>query len=450
MKINSKMHSLGKMICFLFICSIFLFQTKAFAQISASGAVTNALTAYTNPSVTNDPIFVFCDASGVGSGELTAISSDKTAGWSFEWMKWNTTTNSFIIPVGTTSTISNVNNGRYQVRLSKSGEADQIFIAWVLNRRVSTIKPLIEVTAFDCGGVHLRGSYSGVLEYNDIGHVGNKKLYAGLQYKFQRVNSKLQQFAGDWSKYQSNYIYQTDEIPFEGEEEYALMIKDECGNEYVSATITSETKRVLAKFKFYKINDSGTEEEINESTNLKDEKEEAPLEAILKVDFSANISNYTWKIYKDTDDNSTGLTDENLVFTQSGVSFSKLDYTFENTGYYLVRLKVEGKGCTHTYEKYILLYESLVDVPNFFMPGSGGEHNTWRFATKSLKNFSCVIFNRWGRVVYETKNPNDAWNGKYHGSYVSPGTYFYVIKAVGLEEDYPKYVKKGSITVLRR
>ena len=53
------------------------------------------------------------------------------------------------------------------------------------------------------------------------------------------------------------------------------------------------------------------------------------------------------------------------------------------------------------------------------------------------------IFNRWGLKVGELVRPDDLWNPKSEGE----GTYYYMLHAVGLDEE--RYNLEGYFTVLQ-
>lgn len=128
-----------------------------------------------------------------------------------------------------------------------------------------------------------------------------------------------------------------------------------------------------------------------------------------------------------------------------------VDYTFEDYGNYYMRYMVANAdgSCEAYSETYtITVSVSSLDCPNIFSPGSSeGVNDYWKVSYKSLVEFHCWIYNRWGTLMCEFTDPGSGWDGKYHGRLVDTGVYYYVVTALG--SDGVKYKKRGDITILR-
>ena len=84
------------------------------------------------------------------------------------------------------------------------------------------------------------------------------------------------------------------------------------------------------------------------------------------------------------------------------------------------------------------------DVPNIISPNGDGKND--EFTIRNLQYFpnaKLVVFNRWGKKVFEDNNYNQ--NNNWGAADVSPGTYFY-------ELTLPSIKKKdtGSLTILKK
>lgn len=107
-------------------------------------------------------------------------------------------------------------------------------------------------------------------------------------------------------------------------------------------------------------------------------------------------------------------------------------YKWQDTGCHKVTLVATNSiGCTDTTEQQICTTFVAVFIPyNVFTPEpKDGLNDEFRVKSEGLEKFDIVIYNRWGEVVFESKDPNFRWNGqvKNKGAECPEGTYFYLI-----------------------
>ena len=92
--------------------------------------------------------------------------------------------------------------------------------------------------------------------------------------------------------------------------------------------------------------------------------------------------------------------------------------------------------------------DSELRCPNVFTPGtSEGVNDVWKVSYRSIIDFHCWIFNRWGQQVCEFTDPSQGWDGTYRGKLVGPGVYYYVIRARG--SDGRTHNTSGDINIIR-
>ena len=144
---------------------------------------------------------------------------------------------------------------------------------------------------------------------------------------------------------------------------------------------------------------------------------------------------------------------DNQDFTNILMTFSQeeVEYTFEDTGttYWRFYGANSDGSCEYFGSPYAVnVGESVIYCPNFFSPGTTEEVNdVWKVSYKSIVEFHCWIYNRWGNLIKEFTDPSDGWDGTYRGKLVSGGVYFYVIRAKG--SDGQVYKLSGDINILR-
>ena len=128
----------------------------------------------------------------------------------------------------------------------------------------------------------------------------------------------------------------------------------------------------------------------------------------------------------------------------------EIEYDFREEGRFFVRYVGSNSdgSCTVVSETYeVNIGASELVCPNAFSPGaSEGVNDEWKVSYRSLVEFKCWIFDRYGTEMYHFENPDLGWDGRYRGKLVKPGVYFYVIEALGA--DGKKYKKSGDINIL--
>ncbi len=125
---------------------------------------------------------------------------------------------------------------------------------------------------------------------------------------------------------------------------------------------------------------------------------------------------------------------DQVISTQTGGTF--LASPIADSVYYTVSIPYGTPGCAGVDKVLIRLIPNICEVrwdsiPNVFTP-NGDSKNDF-FHIKDLCEFDgffIKIFNRWGRIVYESTDPDFRWPGTTTGgTEVSEGVYYYVLHA---------------------
>lgn len=142
---------------------------------------------------------------------------------------------------------------------------------------------------------------------------------------------------------------------------------------------------------------------------------------------------YRWTIYKATE----------RIVTRTD---KDIRYTFYDPGSYRVVCSVNNALCeTDSSEVTVAIAESYLAVPNVFTPNGDGKNDEFRVAYRSLREFHCWVYNRWGKLVYEWDDPAKGWDGTILGKPAAEGAYFYVIRAMGTDADEAAfYISKAA------
>ena len=131
------------------------------------------------------------------------------------------------------------------------------------------------------------------------------------------------------------------------------------------------------------------------------------------------------------------------------------EYTYP--GNFLVNLYTSTEfGCQDTASKNIKYREVIfMYIPNSFTPNGDGRNDVFKVEAKgTIQLFSMKIFDRWGALVYSSKDINEGWVGNHMDGeyYLTSGVYSYLIEyeawGGGLDEAIGENFT-GTITLLK-
>ncbi|WP_343606677.1 PKD domain-containing protein [Fluviicola sp.] len=152
---------------------------------------------------------------------------------------------------------------------------------------------------------------------------------------------------------------------------------------------------------------------------------------------STGANNYTWNF-----DDGTVSTSTNTVHVYEGTA----------SVYTVVLAATNDFGCRDTARIVISVTDELYwYVPNSFTP-DGNEVNNYFVPVFSpgfdIKDFSFLIFNRWGEIVFESKDMYTGWDGTYAGTICKEGIYTYKITLKERNMD-KRYEITGHVNLIK-
>jgi gliding motility-associated-like protein len=102
------------------------------------------------------------------------------------------------------------------------------------------------------------------------------------------------------------------------------------------------------------------------------------------------------------------------------------------------------KLCVGTKDIKVRVVRTYI-VPNTFTPNGDGNHEFWDVENLSYyPDVRVRVFSRTGQMVFESYGYNTPWDGKYKGSDLPFGTYYYVIETGGGRKP-----RTGYVTIIR-
>lgn len=124
-----------------------------------------------------------------------------------------------------------------------------------------------------------------------------------------------------------------------------------------------------------------------------------------------------------------------------------VEHVYKKAGNYTVSLSLtSSEGCLFSQTVFIIIEPTEYFVPNIFSPNNDGINDLFFPIGDDIKNYSIVINNRWGEVVFDNKNV--PWAGRdLSSNKLSEGVYFYQVE-IELHNDFRETLK-GSVVITR-
>ena len=374
------------------------------AQLSAPLSSAERYTVYPLTTGRSDPVFIFCNSSGTQKGSVVADSPGGTSPFNYSWYRWNGVTKNFTDSITTdfsvtSSTVTDLIEGGYKVRITDGSGYDTSLIAWVyLDSPVAVAK----LQNFTCDYVALNGTAAiDTFYYYDPADGSRVKLKNAFSFLWSSDPASSIPFP-------SVYLNPVTFSPPLEDVVYKLQVSDSF---LCSAESSFPYTSIHVKADFTVDPDNG----------------QAPLKVTF-TDKSIRGETYKWRF---GDDSVSTLKDPGI-------------HTYYRPGEYSVVLVIESTlHCIDSMRfDRIVVDPSEMAIPNVFTPDGDGLNDNFVVEAKSLKAISVEIYSRSGLRVYSFYGEGESlanwtgWNGNVNNSSVkaSPGVYYYIIKAVGWDD----------------
>lgn len=132
----------------------------------------------------------------------------------------------------------------------------------------------------------------------------------------------------------------------------------------------------------------------------------------------------------------------------------EFEFPSDTAGIYSVELIATNEnGCVDTlYQNVLIEDEFLLYIPNSFTPNDDGKNEVWKPKGNNVNpnTYHLQIFDRYGHLVFETRDFEQGWNGDVNGGdyYGQNEVYVYKIEASSASS-LEKKEYKGHITIVR-
>lgn len=123
----------------------------------------------------------------------------------------------------------------------------------------------------------------------------------------------------------------------------------------------------------------------------------------------------------------------------------------KQAGLYSV-LAVQANGCTSS--DSILVAEICpvsLYLPSGFTPNGDGSNDYFVPVGIQVESYKLRVFDRWGRMMFESDNQNLGWDGKLKNEYAPLGVYIWVCEFKGPDENgiSKDYTLRGRVNLIR-
>ncbi len=107
---------------------------------------------------------------------------------------------------------------------------------------------------------------------------------------------------------------------------------------------------------------------------------------------------------------------------------------------------IDENGCE--FSLYLpVTVEPALYIPNSFTPDGDGLNDIFKAVGVNIENFEMRIYNRYGKMVFQTFSLDQGWNGGLDGYYCPDDVYNYVVEYS--YHDTEVKVKRGFVTLVR-
>jgi gliding motility-associated-like protein len=126
------------------------------------------------------------------------------------------------------------------------------------------------------------------------------------------------------------------------------------------------------------------------------------------------------------------------------------DSIYDTGTYQLKMYTMNEYGCVDSNSKFFEVTPVYsFYVPTAFSPNGNGTNDTFGPAGKyfDMQSYSMRIFNRWGKMVFQSNDFFEQWDGKNADGSISPmDTYVWIIQLTDMDGNYK--IMRGSVTLL--
>ena len=412
------MNTLSKYILFFLL----VVSSQLSAQIVSVGHTATENAEYSQ----DDKLFFYAD---ISSAELSAAAPAGT-NITYTWEKYDNGNWSEVMTINT-STFIDVNEGAYRVSVKDNGSIVRQDVCWAFEPEILTLE--VDTIFSDCTNIQLSTkTTTKPLNYVNPANGNPYTVNYQLSYEWSSVPAS--------SASTKTEAQPTMKAPAEPTTYTAKAIAFNGAHSLDADLVYDEPKAVKANFNF-NVTDRENPNELPGNTKFTGITEyTGSSEILVFINDSSKGLNKSYKIDFITENGEEKPTENDLI-----------EITFDKLGSYKMKITVKNdiSGCSaDTILGPIKIEEIYLGIPDVFTPDGDGINDKFMAVYTSIKEFKMIVFNRWGRKVFQTTDPGEAWDGKIGGKDAAEGVYFYVVTAKGYNKGEERKLE-GPVHLLR-
>jgi len=168
---------------------------------------------------------------------------------------------------------------------------------------------------------------------------------------------------------------------------------------------------------------------------------------------------------------STDICHAEITFTDQSIDAASIFYWYDDSTHFIdgaeaihvynyvtsgwhnpIQIVTNQFGCKDTSMAELYIEPFIIYIPNTFTP-DGDEFNNDFLAKYALEvlEWNFKIYNRWGELIFESNDPEAAWDGSYISQFgrVPDGTYLYILDYISCEFPDVTQTITGHVNVLK-
>ncbi|HIA36807.1 MAG TPA: PKD domain-containing protein [Flavobacteriales bacterium] len=128
-----------------------------------------------------------------------------------------------------------------------------------------------------------------------------------------------------------------------------------------------------------------------------------------------------------------------------------VNHVYTQPGYYLISMTAYDLKCNNngTIYQSVEISKRGQDffLPNAFTPNGDGNNDSLFVRGPGISEINLSIYNRWGELVFETKNKSEGWDGSFNEKEADPGVFVYYLFVRYCDGE--ELFKKGNVTLIK-